>query len=1732
MLSTLVLLSFLIYSNTSNVKGSNCPELWIDCGNDKCISQMWVCDGDNDCGNFKDEENCESGIPQRSCLSSQFQCVEDGHCIADTWHCDGEHDCEDGSDEKNCLNDTHCHGFRCNDNHCIPEKWRCDGRADCEDGSDEGDQCPKSQNCSPTEFTCASGSCIDQKQVCDGKKDCSDASDESRQCSDVCAEHTCSQKCRQTPKGPECYCSDGFVLEKDNITCTDIDECRTEGTCSQICTNLIGSYKCTCLDGYSLENSTCRAKGGEPVLLFSNKDEIRGFYLRTKRYFLVHKAVNQASALDADPLESRVYWIEPSNASVVYSSKIDGSGGMRVALNNGLMIPEDIAVDYIARNLYFTDSGLKQILVCKMEGTMCHVLHDLNNMNKPRSITLDLAEGFLYWSDWGVNSWGIYRSGMDGSRRSVLVSKDIKWPNGITIDHTTNRLYWIDANLLTIEYITLDGTERKVLLKEEIYHPYSLSVFEDNLYWSDWSTYSLETCNKFTSHKMTVLARENGKHIFGVHVYHPVQATRVDNPCWSNTCSHMCLIAPSNGYKCVCPPGFTLATNGETCKLDDSFPVLIVNDESTVYKIKPEAVGSTALTELPIAYIDHIGRIAYDWSTKTLYIADMRTPAIYAVNISSLVRRVFVKNHLVEPKDLAFDWKSDNLYWVDFSKGTVEVISTRKNLRTSLIVDLTKPSAIALLPQIGRMFISTVGEESAIAMYNMDGSNRVGLVLGQISAVALAVHPSTSLLYWADPQTESIAYMDYKSPKSEPSVLLRRLGNVMSVAVSDEYVYWTDTKNNVLNYLKHNANISHTIILPGFRNKLAPRKVLFSATPIRSRSIDFICSVNNGGCSHLCLTAEGGRACACTTGMVLSNDGVTCTIKNCTSDEFQCKRSKTCVPKDFVCDGLKDCEDSSDEVCDGPVEICPGNDFRCSNGRCILIDWKCDSRDDCGDNSDEIGCPPSTSCSKDQMSCSGGECIPTLWKCDGEKDCTDGSDEKDCHATACDDETQLRCDHGQCIPKSWACDGTVDCNDGTDERNCSAVPVPCTFKEFRCADGACIDKKLVCDQRKDCPDGTDETNCTHSIKRCEGDKFSCLDGLCIYAHEVCDRYRDCPGGEDELNCTRTEAECTREEHFCTNTSKCISKRWICDGDNDCGDESDEEPNFCMNKERFTSTFPPYKNMLACTEFFCEYSGECIPWTKVCDGNSDCTDVTDEGPQCYTACRDNGGCSQKCTKTPTGSKCSCFTGYKLMDDEVTCEDINECTIPGYCSQLCSNTKGGFKCNCIDGYVLAHDRTKCKADGGPATLVYLLPDTIRGIQLSTNNLRLFYTDDGENMRGMDYDAAESKFFWTDWKLSTLNSYAPITNEKTTVLTAPIRPHHLKWDWLTRTFFYTNDEGSIVACDESGKYCATTILNAAPFVNSFDISPKSGIMFWSVWDVVRQSQFGIIERADLDGSDRVAIVKANTYWPSSVTVDEVMERIYWADLKSFIVELSDFAGRQRKILLQGKSYNPMSMTVFEDYLYFSDYNDTIYRCNKFSGKDCVPVHSDNVKAEVTMIFHKVKQPKGKNRCFDNKCPHLCLPNRSESTCVCADGYEDHNETCTLSSTEAPTQKPTNVPAITCPPNYCQRNGNCIVVGNKLYCQCPPEYLGDVCERRAKAAGPEPVTDYSWVVVVFLALIVIAIIVLVYLLCQKNSIPIQSPKMMGTLRDGRRTTPRTPPSSVNLRLARVLNTVRTLIQ
>lgn len=67
----------------------------------------------------------------------------------------------------------------------------------------------------------------------------------------------------------------------------------------------------------------------------------------------------------------------------------------------------------------------------------------------------------MLWSEIG-SSPQIERSGMDGSKRKVVVSRNLSWPVSLAYDLLDSRVYWADEKLRCIGSASLDGNNIKV----------------------------------------------------------------------------------------------------------------------------------------------------------------------------------------------------------------------------------------------------------------------------------------------------------------------------------------------------------------------------------------------------------------------------------------------------------------------------------------------------------------------------------------------------------------------------------------------------------------------------------------------------------------------------------------------------------------------------------------------------------------------------------------------------------------------------------------------------------------------------------------------------------------------------------------------------------------------------------------------------------------------------------------------------------------------------------------------------------------------------------------------------------------------------------------------------------------------------------------------------------------------------------------------------------------------
>ena len=388
-----------------------------------------------------------------------------------------------------------------NGRQCYFKHWKCDDKHDCDDKSDEED-CPI-KSCSKDQFKCLNGTCIPFSLLCDEENNCQNGEDEFN-CSKSCAEvNKCSYGCINLPnQNIKCTCPDNMKLSIDEITCIPQDPCLNWGLCSQICTNLgSGRYSCSCFDRYQLEHDarTCISKSTfVPYILYSNRLEIRKFDLDNKMSTIVTKGLKNTIVLDYLFEEETIYWSDITD-DVIYKSKFNGQVTQpkpKVVIGQGLSTVEGIAIDWLNYKIYWIESKFDHIEVANLDGSQRTSIIS-GDMQNPRAIAIDPINGLLFWSDWDNLFPRIESATMSGLNRTVIFNISSVngggWPNGLTLDTLLKRIYYIDAKSDSIHALSYDGSFHKEIVRNRISeaHGYSLALYDDYIYWSDWKSGSI-----------------------------------------------------------------------------------------------------------------------------------------------------------------------------------------------------------------------------------------------------------------------------------------------------------------------------------------------------------------------------------------------------------------------------------------------------------------------------------------------------------------------------------------------------------------------------------------------------------------------------------------------------------------------------------------------------------------------------------------------------------------------------------------------------------------------------------------------------------------------------------------------------------------------------------------------------------------------------------------------------------------------------------------------------------------------------------------------------------------------------------------------------------------------------------------------------------------------------------------------------------------------------------------
>uniref|UniRef100_A0A8R1DKK5 EGF-like domain-containing protein n=1 Tax=Caenorhabditis japonica TaxID=281687 RepID=A0A8R1DKK5_CAEJA len=1004
------------------------------CTNHRCIPMAWRCDGTDDCMDNarslgSDEVDCGDG---KTSMHLPSHCADESCTVAcelTAVLCDGIRDCDSGFDEENCASlDRSCkkNEWMCNSGQCIDSGRLCDASVDCIDGSDEWVEiCSLSE---PPKRGCANGwscvlkngtiGCLEEKQLCDGERDCMSGIDEHCQipqgnCSST--KNSCEQpwNCQRKAGFETCSCDDGFHLSPyDQSSCLRLPSCP-KANCSHFCIDRrdVG-HQCFCASGYILSENgrDCRRNDTiEPEILLVYGHRLKLFSIDGHSKATLLSNLTNGVALDYDIKSDLIYWTD-----VTHSGNKAGITSMSNQPNTYKVITslptkgiDGIAVDWLGRNIYYTDRNHDAIGVCDMRGRFNRILLKGTPLNDPRAIVLDPLHSLLFWTDWGASAH-IGRMNMDGSQEQVILQdRTIRWPNALAVDAPAQRLYFGDAHRDFIASCNYDGSKRRMVLRNAVRHIFALAIFEDFVYWSDWHNHTIERAHKITGDHRKVLIHDKYYRPMGFKIVHPsLQAMgslkTARHPCSQPArCDNLCI--PSSGtedFTCMCAQGFR--SEGRSC----------------VSECKPNDFICTKTYKCIAPWWRCDGQDdCGDGEDEGYFVKGVCPPfpcdaGQFACSGTSNNATCLYASQLCDGnKDCPHGDDEKPEFCANFECTESQFKCGDKNKCISLIaVCDTKNDC-------------DDGSDEKDCTITDCGPDFFACVNHTTSAISQCIPKG----FYCDGEDDCVDGSD------EPDTCYG-----MGECTHEQFQCAS--------------------------GKCIPRRQrcdgdLNCRDASDERGCDNDCAlVCDDFCVHADELCNGNKKCSDGS----DEDELACTTKRL----LETKASRRCGG--FACDGIVDCADGSDErgcpsldchlhlnmslICDGKVDCDSGRDeqnclshmdyhnqpFQCTKQN--VKEWQvCDGRWDCADGFDESPemCKSRTAkCSRIGRCDNKKQCLDVSTAlCDGVKDCSDGSDEAFAHCREmC--RGMFRCSNGRCIQPNLRCNGRDDCGDGTDEDTC------------------------------------------------------------------------------------------------------------------------------------------------------------------------------------------------------------------------------------------------------------------------------------------------------------------------------------------------------------------------------------------------------------------------------------------------------------------------------------------------------------------------------------------------------------------------------------------------------------------------------------------------------------------------------------------------------------------------
>jgi hypothetical protein len=175
-------------------------------------------------------------------------------------------------------------------------------------------------------------------------------------------------------------------------------------------------------------------------------------------------------------------------------------------------------------------------------------------------LSVNPLDSNIFYSTWNqsLSNGKIMKSSQDGSNRIVL--KDVMYPEVLTIDLNSRRIFWLDIASNTFSSINFDGEDFKTFGTPKMtdFLNNFLEIFGEDIYWSNTNDDSIKEFivkakHGLNSTQIDHLIELKGSTIGSFKIIDSSLQPNSTNRCINSNCSHLCIPIGFDQYRCVCP---------------------------------------------------------------------------------------------------------------------------------------------------------------------------------------------------------------------------------------------------------------------------------------------------------------------------------------------------------------------------------------------------------------------------------------------------------------------------------------------------------------------------------------------------------------------------------------------------------------------------------------------------------------------------------------------------------------------------------------------------------------------------------------------------------------------------------------------------------------------------------------------------------------------------------------------------------------------------------------------------------------------------------------------------------------------------------------------------------------------------------------------------------------------------------------------------------------------------